>query len=119
MLADAEKVLATAQANGRVWPQRIFVYGWSEGTTSRPRPPCADPQLAGELIVQAPVTAAGRDTFAYQVDHVQVPDVRSFARDGRVVTAAVQSMFAGTGGLAAKGIGEDLLDPADKPGKWW
>jgi uncharacterized protein len=111
MLADAEKVLATAQTNDRVDPKRIFVYGWSEGSTVAAALAVHHPELAG-LIVQAPVTAPWRETFAYQVDHVQVPYVRSFAPDGRVVTATIQSMFAGPGGLAAKGIGGDLLDPA-------
>jgi len=57
MLQDAERVLQTAEADPHVDCRRIFLYGWSEGSTVAAALAVRHPELAG-LIVQGPVAVS-------------------------------------------------------------
>lgn len=103
MLSDAEQVLATAKADPHVDPRRIYVYGWSEGSTVAAALAARHSELAG-LIVQGPVAESWTQTFLYQLQDVGVPYLRQFAPDGKVTVATIKAAAVGPGGLVAKGI---------------
>jgi uncharacterized protein len=110
MLKDAEKVLEAAKANARVDAKRIYLYGWSEGSTIAASLVTKHPEVAG-LIVQGPVALSWRENFLYQVLEVGLPYLRGFATSGGVNDAALQKALAGPGGLVAKGIANYIGDP--------
>lgn len=116
MLADAGQVLAAAEADPHVDARRIFLYGWSEGSTVAAALAVQHPELAG-LIVQGPVAESWKDLFRYQIVDVGLPYVRQFAPDGLVTTATLRAAEAGDGGLVAKGTVAYLSDYTQPPGK--
>ncbi|WP_324718044.1 alpha/beta fold hydrolase [Carboxydochorda subterranea] len=111
MLEDAEAVLNAARAHPLVDPHRIFVYGWSEGSTVATALAARHPELAG-LILQAPVVGAWRDVFVWQAVEVGLPYLKSFAVSGRITGESLQRAFAGDGGLAAKLAASFAVDPS-------
>jgi len=110
MLRDAERVLAAAEADPHVDAHRIYLYGWSEGSTIAAALAARHPELAG-LIVQGPVARSWRDTFLYQITEVGIPYLRRFALDGRVTATTLRQAYAGPGGLVARGVVIYLADP--------
>jgi uncharacterized protein len=110
MLKDAKKVLEVAKANPRVDAKRIYVYGWSEGSTVAAALTVAHPEVAG-LIVQGPVALTWRETLLFQVLEVGLPHLRSFATDGRVTNATLQRVLSAPGGMVAKSILNYIGDP--------
>ena len=110
MLKDAEKVLEVAKANPRVDAKRIYIYGWSEGSTVAAALVAKHPEIAG-LIVQGPVALTWRETLLFQVLEVSVPYLRSFATDGRVTNATLQRVLTAPGGQVAKSILSYIGDP--------
>lgn len=103
LVADAGKVLDSALENPLVDAERIFIYGWSEGSV-------VGSQLAVErvddvagLILQGAVGLSFRETFAAQITDVTVPYLRTFAADGLVNIPVIQQALFGDGGLVAKG----------------
>jgi uncharacterized protein len=103
MLKDVEKVLEVAKANPKVDAKRIYVYGWSEGSTVAAALVAKHPDIAG-LIVQGPVALSWRETLLFQVLEVGLPHLRSLATDGRVTNATLQRVLSAPGGGVAKGI---------------
>ncbi len=112
MLADAEKVLATAKANARVDQQQLFLFGWSEGSAIAAAMAAEHPDLAG-LVVQGPVTGPWRDLFMYQILSVGMPYLRQVVPDERVDVEALRAMQTGDSGLVAKGILNYIGDPTE------
>ena len=110
MLADAEKVLDAAEANPKVDKQRVFLYGWSEGSTVAAALAAKRPELAG-LIVQGPVVEPWRDLFLYQILDVGLPYVRQVSPDEQVTVDTLRTLQAGDGGMVAKGILYYIGDP--------
>jgi pimeloyl-ACP methyl ester carboxylesterase len=115
MLQDANQVLKTAEADPHIDASRIFLYGWSEGSTVAAALAVQHPELAG-LIVQGPVAEPWQDLFRYQILDVGVPYLRQFAPNGKVTVATLKAAAAGKGGLVAKGIVGYLSDPNESPG---
>lgn len=113
MLADAEQVLRTAEANPHVDRHRIFLYGWSEGSTIAAALAARHPEIAG-LIVQGPVATPWRAVFRYQVTDVGVPYLRMFAPDGRVTDRTLLQAERGSGGLVARSVVIYLEEPRRK-----
>ncbi len=109
MLKDADDVLRAAEADPHVDTNHVFLYGWSEGSTVAAALAVEHPELAG-LIVQGPVAEPWKDLFLYQIDNVGLPYLRQVAPDGRVTDATLKALFAGHGGLVAKGIFSYLAD---------
>ncbi len=107
---DAEQVLTAAEHNPHINAQRIYLYGWSEGSVIAAALAVRHPEIAG-LIVQGPVAESWRDTFRYQILDVGLTYLRSFASDGKITADVLQKAFAGPGGLTAKG---DLIYFVDR-----
>ena len=99
---DAEQVLLAAEQNSHINAHRIYLYGWSEGSTVAAALAARHPEVAG-LIVQGPVAEPWRDTFRYQILNVGLPYLLSFAPDGKITAEVLQKAFAGPGGLTVKG----------------
>ena len=110
MLADADKVLARAEANPKVDKKHIFLYGWSEGSTVAAALAAKHPELAG-LVVQGPVTQPWRDLFLYQILSVGLPYLQQVSPDEQVTVNTLKQLQAEDGGLVAKGILNYLGDP--------
>jgi len=110
MLRDAARVLAVAEADPHVDAHRIYLYGWSEGSTIAAALAARHPELVG-LIVQGPVARSWRGTFLYQITDVGIPYLRRFAPDGRVTAATLRQAYVGPGGLVARSVVTDLADP--------
>ncbi len=66
LLADANKVYGAVKANPKVDPARLYLYGWSEGTTHAAQRGAIHPEVAG-LILQGPVPGTLAETFQYQL----------------------------------------------------
>lgn len=115
MLADAEQVLRTAEANPHVDRHRIFLYGWSEGSTIAAALAARHPEIAG-LIVQGPVSTPWRAIFRYQVTDVGVPYLRTLAPDGRVTNRTLLQAERGSGGLVARSVVIYLEDTRRRKG---
>ncbi len=115
MLRDAEQVLQTAEADPHVDHRRIFLYGWSEGSTVAAALAVRHPELAG-LIVQGPVAVSWRDTFRYQITEVGLPYLRRFAPNGRVTNQTLAQAAVGGGGLVATSNLFYLADPRQTTG---
>ena len=115
MLRDAEQALQAAESDPHVDHRRIFLYGWSEGSTVAAALAVRHPELAG-LIVQGAVALSWRDTFRYQITAVGLPYLRQFAPSGRVTNRILAQAEAGDGGRAAKSIVFYLADPRQTTG---
>jgi uncharacterized protein len=115
MLSDAGKVLDVARSQKLVDGKRIFLYGWSEGSTVAAGLAAGHPDLAG-LLVQGPVTLPWRDIFAYQFVDVSLPYLRLPVPDGRVTPDTIRQVAGGLGGLVAKEVVLYIASPASFSG---
>ena len=77
MLDDAGTVLAAAEASQHVDPHKVFLYGWSEGSTVAAALAVKHPELAG-VVFQGPVTQDWRSLFTDQATRVAQPYLRTF-----------------------------------------
>ncbi|GAA1690693.1 alpha/beta hydrolase [Fodinicola feengrottensis] len=124
MLKDAGTVLTAAQNNPHVDRHRVFLYGWSEGSTVAAALAAAHPELTG-IAFQGPVTQSWPSLFQWQYEMVGVPYLRQFAVNGGVGSDELKKASAGSGGLVAKEIiqllapqsytGDFSIDPALDP----
>lgn len=99
-LKDAQIALNAMKANPRIDPQRIFVYGWSEGSTVAAALVKAHPDVAG-LILQGPVTLPWADLFDKQLTDVQVPYLKQVVPGG-LTSANLMGAMNGPGGAVAR-----------------
>lgn len=98
-LSDAEVALKAMKANPRIDPQRIYVYGWSEGSTVAAALAVKHPELAG-LILQGPVTLPWAELFDKQLTDVQLPYLKQVVPGG-LTNANLTTAYTGPGGLVA------------------
>ncbi len=117
LLHDAGTVLQAAESDPHVDPRRIFVYGWSEGSTVAAALVLQHPEVAG-LVVQGPVVYPWQQVFAYQDLDVGVAYLRSLAPDGKVTAQVLRRAAAGDGGLVAKSILRYVATPGSGPGHY-
>ncbi len=108
-LKDAETALNAMKQNPRVDPKRIYVYGWSEGSTVAAALVRAHPEVAG-LIVQGPVVQSWQDTFLAQLNDVQLPYLREVAPGGLTPANFMGAASGPGGGVATSGVAY-ALDP--------
>ncbi|MFE3192693.1 alpha/beta hydrolase family protein [Nocardia sp. NPDC059240] len=101
MRDDAEQVLRVAEHDVHVDPRRVFVYGWSEGSTVAAALATTHPELAG-TVLQGPVALPWQATFAYQGEQVYAPYLASYAVNGKVGPTELERAFHGDGGRMAK-----------------
>ena len=109
MLADARKVVQTAETNPKVDKKHVFLYGWSEGSTVAAALAAKHPELAG-IIVQGSVTEPWRELFLYQVFGVGLPYLRQSSPNEQVTLKTLEQLQTGDGGLVAKGIVLNYLE---------
>ncbi|MCB9673763.1 MAG: alpha/beta fold hydrolase [Alphaproteobacteria bacterium] len=80
---DAKRVLDALSTHPRVDPNRIFVYGWSEGTVVAAKLATERPNLAG-VVFQGPVGMTFQENFRTWFD-LAVPYLQRFSpRDDRL-----------------------------------
>ncbi|WP_102124659.1 alpha/beta hydrolase family protein [Deinococcus planocerae] len=107
-LRDAETALQAVEQNPRVDPRRVFVYGWSEGSTVAAALAARHPELAG-LILQGPVVLPWRQLFEAQFNTVQLPYLRSVVGD-TLTNDGLIKLLTGQGGLVAKSVAAYFAD---------
>lgn len=80
---DLEAVLAFAKRHPRVDPDRVFLYGWSEGSVVATAVAVEHPELAG-LVLQGPVGEPWDDLVRGWFTELTVPYLHRFTRDGAI-----------------------------------
>lgn len=107
---DVRTVIDFAQGHPAINPERIYLYGWSEGSTVAAQVAVEEPDLAG-LILQTPVVLPWRDNFEFQMYEVGVPYLHSVVPSGQMTDADLFSVLLGDGGMVAKTIANYIVDP--------
>jgi dipeptidyl aminopeptidase/acylaminoacyl peptidase len=93
LLADAQSVYETVRAMPQVDPERIALYGWSEGSIIATQLAIMEPAIAA-LILHGPVTGRFQDVFAYQSRELAVEFLSTVADtndDGKI---SLEELFA-------------------------
>lgn len=98
MLDDAGTVLAAAEADEHVDKHKVFLYGWSEGSTVAAALAVKHPELAG-VVFQGPVTQDWRSLFTDQATRVAQPYLRTFGT--ALAPDDLKRANTGGGGLVA------------------
>lgn len=94
LLDDASSVYEAVRALPQVDPERIVLYGWSEGSTIAVQLAIEQPVVAG-LVLQGALATTFRDAFHYQVRQLAVnylTEVSDANRDGLI---DLNELFAG------------------------
>lgn len=110
MADDANSVLDFAKDHPVVDAERLYVYGWSEGSTIAAHLAVENPDISG-LIVQTPVALPWRETMTFQMHEVGVPYLRSVLPDGVLTNDDLFPVLMGEGGMVAKGVVNYVIDP--------
>ncbi len=100
-------MLRAAEADRHVDAHRVFLYGWSEGSTVAAALAASHPELAGVafqlagVAFQGPVDEPWRDVFTYpgRPAHGSIP--ARFAVDDTWGPVGLKHAFHGGGGLVA------------------
>jgi len=115
---DAEKVLDTAQQNALVDKQRVFLWGWSEGTVVGTEVVARRSADVAGLIVQGVVGLSWKETITFWFNEVGIPYLKSIQPDGKVdVKTLITAAYTGIGGVTARQIATLLFDPSSTPQK--
>lgn len=109
-LADARTALVAARTNKRVDPDRIYLYGWSEGTQIASAVAAEDRKIAG-LILQGPVAVGFREGTLASLDS-KIKFAESFSSAGKITAEGLTKALAQTNGWWAY----DLVDTAKTDG---
>jgi uncharacterized protein len=112
-LADASSVLDLARRDSQLDAQRMFVYGWSEGSVVAAQLALTEANVRG-LIVQGPVVQSFSKTFTEQALRVGLPYLQRFALNGRLDLTRAQQAIKGNGGLLARSMAYYLFDPTSQ-----
>lgn len=112
-VADANKVMQQALTLPPCDAQRIFVYGWSEGTAVGARLAVERGDVDG-LVLQGPVGLSWRDSVRFWIEQVALP--YAAGPDGGSITAKeLGDALAGDGGMVAKLGSRFFADPTPGP----
>lgn len=112
-VADANKVLQQALTFSPCDAQRLFVYGWSEGTAVGARLAIERGDVDG-LVLQGPVGLSWRDSVRFWIEQVALP--YAAGADGGTITAKeLGQALAGDGGMVAKLGASFFADPKRGP----
>jgi hypothetical protein len=107
--ADAGRVLARALQFAACDPQRVFVYGWSEGTAVAAQLACDRGDIRG-LVLQGPVGLPWREMVRGWIVDVGLPYAQG--ADGGVITAGeLAAAQRGPGGAVAKLAASFFTEP--------
>ena len=115
-LSDARVALKALQGNSRVDSNKIFVYGWSEGSPIAAQLALENPSIKG-LIVQGGVAYSYAQTFQQQFPRVGIPYLSRFAQNGLIDIQGVVKALLGDGGLLAVSQAFYLLDQTSTQAK--
>lgn len=107
---DAAAVVEAAKRHPQVDPERLFVYGWSEGSTIASELAARGADLAG-LILHGPVVLSWKESFEFQTFEVGWPYTLRFAEDGYITPATLFQAWQSEGGMVAKSTLGYLIDP--------
>jgi pimeloyl-ACP methyl ester carboxylesterase len=111
--ADAQKVLNASLLDPRCDPDRVFLYGWSEGTAIAAQLATERGDIDG-LILQSAVGLPWRDMVRSWIADVGVPYAQG--KDGGTVTnEKLAAALEGKGGMVAK-LGASFLAEPMRPG---
>jgi dienelactone hydrolase len=100
-VADVESVIRAAKRNPHVDPERLFLYGWSEGSTIAAEYATQHSDLDG-LILQGGVNVSWRDGLVDQATSVAEPYLRRYAKAGSLDAEGLRLAWLGAGGLQVK-----------------
>jgi uncharacterized protein len=100
-VADVESVIRAAKRNPHVDPERLFLYGWSEGSTIAAEYATQHTDLDG-LILQGGVNVSWRDGLVDQATSVAEPYLRRYAKAGSLDAEGLRLAWLGAGGLQVK-----------------
>jgi uncharacterized protein len=110
LLADARTMLDSLRTRHGVDPSRLFVWGWSEGSTLAAQFAAHD-TVAG-VIAHGPVVRPFHETLGGQFARVGVPYLLRFAAaDSTLDLEAITRAERGSGGMLARGHAMLMLDP--------
>lgn len=110
MADDVRTVIEFAKGHPAVDSSRLYLYGWSEGSTVAAHVAAEESGLAG-LILQTPVVLPWRENFAFQMYEVGVPFLRSRLPSGLLTDSDLFPLLLGEGGVVAKSILNYIVDP--------
>lgn len=110
MADDVRTVIDFAKGHPAVDSSRLYLYGWSEGSTVAAHVAAEESGLAG-LILQTPVVLPWRENFAFQMYEVGVPFLRSRLPSGLLTDSDLFPLLLGEGGVVAKSILNYIVDP--------
>ncbi|MEM6648407.1 MAG: alpha/beta hydrolase [Bacteroidota bacterium] len=108
---DADKVLNAALALGPADADRVFVYGWSEGTAVGAALSARRLDVDG-LITHGAVGLPYRDMAHAWIAEVGATYARSFAASDTITAASLRQAGRGSGGMVAKLGAAFLTDPS-------
>lgn len=112
LAADVETVVEHVQTHSLVDNDRIFLYGWSEGSVIAAHVAAERSDVVG-LIVQAPVVSSYKDMVTYQMRDVGMAYLRHAAKGGPVTDDTLAAMAKDTDvGPAAQNILNYVADAA-------
>ncbi|MFI1913384.1 alpha/beta hydrolase family protein [Nocardia sp. NPDC020380] len=100
MRDDADQVLRAVEGDPHIDPHRVFLYGWSEGSTVAAAVAVSHPELAG-TVFQGPVSVPWRMVFGYQTELVEAAYLERYSVGGLLGPEELRRAYAGDGGLVA------------------
>ncbi|MEU7144875.1 alpha/beta hydrolase [Nocardia sp. NPDC046473] len=100
LVDDVHSAVNAVANDPRIDPRRVYLYGWSEGTTVVAAAANGMPNLRG-IILQGVVGIPWREGLIAQWERVVRPYLRNFAVDGSVGAAELSRARHGDGGVVA------------------
>lgn len=105
-VADLDSVIRAAKLNPHVDPDRMFVYGWSEGSAVAAEYAAEHSDVESSdidgLILQGSVNVAWRDGLVDQAFRVAEPYLRRYAGDGSLDADGLRRAWLDASGLQVK-----------------
>ncbi|MFG1797683.1 alpha/beta hydrolase family protein [Nocardia sp. NPDC049149] len=112
LVADVRTAVQAVAGDPRIDPQRVYLYGWSEGTTVAAAAADNMPNLRG-VILQGVVGIPWREGLIAQWERVVIPYLRGFASEGSVGIADLGRAWRGDGGVVPHELVGVLADGLD------
>lgn len=100
LVDDVRSAVRSVANDPRIDSRRVYLFGWSEGTTVVAAAAKGMPNLRG-VIVQGAVGIPWRDGLIAQWERVVRPYLRNFAVDGSVGAVELSRAWHGDGGVVA------------------
>lgn len=108
LVEDARAALNVLRQRPEIDPERIYVYGWSEGSLVATAL-AADEEIDG-LILQGAVAEPLQDVFRSQWNEVAIPFVRELTGDAKLTGHDIRHVFRSDAGMLVKGYAGMAMD---------